>query len=383
MIKRIVVIFIIILFLFPFYLKANNSFIDFKQKNGIDENEHIFNDNNLTVTAQNGCSITINKITDAYSDSIREVYTKSLPLNKEPLLFLPNGKYFIPEYESYYVILCKDGTHILHKFNADKNYLQKYHNDIKLSLKYEFENISLYNFTYVSDIENNTVDNVMLWIDNNSKYCGSFKSLPVSIYEENEDVKLEYYNYIKDIYFYITEEEIERCSKLLENDANYSINNDIYLATSLICDCDEEQNLGLFEKLNVLQEHENQIVNYKLFASIRMDIYTLPITTSKSIFELSETDAKKFSTIDPGISGELPINEEELAKFLSWKISAFQIIDEHTDDALFDSLNMPIKFELIPEGLKATSAGPDKEIGTDDDIVFVRTYESVGMKPLN
>jgi len=86
----------------------------------------------------------------------------------------------------------------------------------------------------------------------------------------------------------------------------------------------------------------------------------------------------------PNIDGELPVNEQELADYLAFMRNGLSKLEYFiVGDELLDIFRTPIRVEIVTDGLKATSAGPDKEFNTEDDIVFIRTYESVGMEPLN
>ena len=97
--------------------------------------------------------------------------------------------------------------------------------------------------------------------------------------------------------------------------------------------------------------------------------------TQAAYAEIKKNDIWNGVTLDlkselsrPAVEGELPVNNDELRSYLNW-IVIIEGVD--TVENLKDAYGKSIKFEVIKDGLKATSAGPDKVFDTQDDEVFV------------
>jgi hypothetical protein len=76
------------------------------------------------------------------------------------------------------------------------------------------------------------------------------------------------------------------------------------------------------------------------------------------------------------ISGEkLPATPDEFAEYLrkNMRIKG-QIADEHTRDPSKDQFGTPYRLAYVNGGVTVTSAGPDLQFDTTDDIYSSRTF---------
>jgi len=349
---------------------------DFLKNNRIDISGDtlLFLNDSFNITADNGEEFIIKKLNPDYDEFIRVPYYE-MGISGDIVTFVEN--------EVYYFLLDSNNKNILFKFDAEKNYLNKYDDELKINKTAELESVILYSFTMIN--ENNNADTVHFWVDKNKEiftYNGSFYFPHITFnygdynYTETTEDR-EYYEYIKEVYIFIVEEEIKRCKDWLENDIDYVINDEAYEAALTIRVFNEELGEQLLDQLEELYANENKSL-YDKGANIRwISSYVQTVSEFKRFYKDIDALAEYADTF-PEFQGELPVNGEELQEYLTWQIVPYQegaVMDDYFDTQ--------VKFEIVPEGLKVLSAGRDKVWDTEDDQHLIRTYESVGMKPLN
>ena len=341
----------------------------YKASHGIDETQDMFSEEHTVLTSQDEQKVILRKLNSYYDDKIRKPIEKWYLSGKEVITI---------ENESYYFLLCEDETHLLYIFDAERNYIQKYKDKLTFEKIKDYAYVTSYSFTYYLPDEKKD-ETITAWVESiNHNYCGSF-DFPVFIlnsFSEKNNVNTAYYEYIKDFIIDFIETELNRCNALLTADIDYIFNNETMFACAKIYPFDRELAKELSTKLNSIKIMENKSAIDKR-RNINMIItYISPVSRFQSIFTNTEK-LSWFAKTRPDIKGELPINEEELEKFLYWKMSI-----SYENFVMIDYFGNPIKIELTPEGLKANSAGKDGIWDTEDDQSYIQTYQSVGMEPL-
>ena len=218
---------------------------------------------------------------------------------------------------------------------------------------------------------------ILFWIDKTGEYKnynGYFTDTNLT-YEIRTTKSVEgerYYNYITDAYRYII------------NDYKwFSVDDNINKALQFLILYNDEEGIKLQKEIEALKElNFEKMLSRKRYDMTRQYILRciLPVSESYGGIYIKIIDP-------PEINGDLPRTEEDLKLFLEWKSNLdrrwhdYPFRNEETYGALKDYYGMPITFELVPEGLKASSAGPDKTFGTADDIVIMRIIHEEGSYP--
>jgi len=332
------------------------------------EDVALFDQEELVITADDGTKVILNRLNNAYEKNVRFI-------NK----YL-NG--VDNENECYYLLTCEHKDNILLVFDEEKNYFQKFKENLFVDIHYKYDTMMFYKFNYIYDADLMTNRDIIFWIDKeNKKYCGSFLFPYLNFednYEDCEDGE-RYYNFLKDICVEYAKNEIIRCNNLLENDIDFQLDITAFQVCQPLLFYGKEQWDSLLTELNKLYLEENRSVKLLARNQNRISGYINSVSMFQRFYKSLSSDMfRPHGDTRPNISGELPINDEELSEYLAWQmkgyIEGFIMID------IYDT---PVKFEIVSEGLKVLSAGRDKVWDTEDDQYLIRTYESVGMKPLN
>jgi|GEM_PF-1547225 len=358
---------------------------EFKVQNNIDDTKPLFLDNPFTIKADDGSTFVIKRLNPYYDENIR------IPLRTSGMFVGLNEIMVIVEGEAYYFLLCEDETHILLRIDDEINYFQKHGNSLKLEKYGDFKNVSAYKFSYLifdgyySHLDNRIIKEKIIWMDTEKdQYCGSREYQPIEFKDNShktDEGKL-YFDYVEDLYIYIVEEEIARCSKLLDEDIDYTINIDVYFAVHGIDIYNAELGKVLMEQLDFLWKNERKYEKLRHYNQSRMNTYGQSVSKSNMSFQFFwQTD--DYVETKPDIEGELPTTEEELIEYNRWLLSRFRDLNRGNFPYFRDLYGTELRYAIVNKGLKVISAGKDKVFDTEDDELFIRTYESVGMKPLN
>ena len=389
--RNILFLFAIIMFTIPLCAIAVD---EFKAQKSIDDTQPLFAADSFEIKADDGTKFVINTLNTHYDKNLRN------PSFQQKMLiacFGINGSstyYSRDEFEVFCFLLCPGTEDILVMFDAESDYLQKYGKDLKIEKYKDFENVTAYYFTYQYYPEmyeqkdgpyEPELEKELVWIDKNKDThvnCGSFVCPSPAFNPRDRKYQLtdedrENYEKVKDLFIYLAESEIKRCTDCLENDIDYVINDEAFEAALTIRKFNEELGEQLLELLEELRVDENKSVSDKETNLDLISLYVLTVSEFKNFYKQIAT-LIEYSYTDPDIQGELPINDEELQKYLAWQMVPYQ--EGAVMDDYFDT---PVRFKIVPEGVKVMSAGRDRIWGTDDDQEYIRTYESAGMKPLN
>jgi len=372
-------IFLILLLLSIFIVKCFALTVeDFKMQYNIGEETQLFTDDKIVFSVGNDDKFVLRKLNPYYDNKVRTPWHEQQ--SDQILEFV--------ESEMYYFLLCIDEKHILLFFDDERNYFQKYQDKMQFELHGDYSKVRAYYIyfpTYLKKFTEERYNRIfstdIVWVDKkNNGWCGSFTYPPMTFNETSKETEQgrEYCDYVKDFYVNVIDKEIDRCQIFVEKKEDFQFHrHTTYEAAYCIMTFDLPLGQELLNRLSKLSEYEQ--INFYLSygTSLKLSFYCMTVNEFQSIFR--EVGLGSIADTKPGFDTLLPRNEGELDNFIKWKISCYQT--DYTE--MLDAYDNPIDFEIVPEGLKAISAGPDKEFGTDDDIVFVRTYESVGMKPLS
>jgi len=366
------------------------SVADFKTNCGIQEaaNEPLFLDTGVVITVEeDGTKFPVKKLNPYYDELVRIPYEE---------IGLSGRIIYMVENEAYYFILDNSEENILFKFDEESNYLIKYGADLKIRKEKEFDDVILYHLNMMGNDDDDPFVTTLryegyylrtlhFWIGKNTQtgYSGNvcfppkFKWSDYNYKVTAEDI--ECYEHIKDAYAFIAEEEIKRCEDALKNDIDYIINSEAHEATGTINKFDKELASQFYNRIEAIRLSQNKSVKDKAYNINRISLYVQPVSEFKKIYRATKIAALiEHANNGPGFEGDLPTNDEELEKFLVWIKTPMP-----GGRKVIDYFDTAVKFEMISEGVKVLSAGRDKAWDTEDDQYVLRTYESVGMKPLN
>jgi len=103
--------------------------------------------------------------------------------------------------DSVYFVLCEHETHILFVFDDHKGYMERHKDAIAFEKYQDFNNLSTYEFSYVSELFSGENITVLTWIyKKEQKYCGSIGCPAVEISTELYEQNKEYYFKVNDVY---------------------------------------------------------------------------------------------------------------------------------------------------------------------------------------
>jgi len=344
----------------------------------IDGAEPVFKEDKVTIMADDGTNLVLRTLNPYYDSKLRPPISKPL-FNIRNKRDDNNNVYQNILGECFYFLLCDDETHILLMFDADKNYPQKQKENMALVKYGDFNTTPVYIFSYI-DSKYDQHKEMKVWIDKeNDKFCGTYM-YPYIHFDTNKEVSddgKDYYNFMRYFFIFEIEKELKRCNEIFTNNVDYEINREIFYGEYAFKIYDKEMEDNFAAQLAELLKNEWKFKREEQTNLMWIQNRCMSVSEVQKFYKMARVN-EDFAETRPDIAGDLPTTNGELKNFLDWRTSNFVV-----EPVLKDRQGTPIIFEIVSEGLKATSAGPDKEIGTDDDIVFVRTYESVGMKPLN
>jgi len=365
--ERYAAILFLIMVLVSFGLPSNSMTVyEFKKEYGVDNDSPLFLNEKYVLTADDGRTIIFRKLNDHYDDKVRMQikYTGQLPQN-----------------ESFYFVLCENETHILHFFDEERNYWNKRKNDLKLNKKAEFKNTTLYELDFI--VNNELNGNIALWEDKqNDMYCGSSSWVSLNYIDYFDE---DFYSFLRDLYIYQVYNELKEGDESQDKHILFSPSYFMNKVLNPISFYDVDIGKDIEENIEKLKVRNGAIRLARTGNQSILERFTLPINFLITLSEVMKsegdiTSLKKNLSYDADSPSSLPQTEEELEIYKNLVQECYK--GTVFDTKMFDYYGTIVTFAIVSEGLKATSAGPDKAFGTDDDITFIRTYESVGMEPL-
>ena len=211
---------------------------------------------------------------------------------------------------------------------------------------------------------------VFFWVDKDSKYSGSLDYPAIRFSDRDESKKQ--FEELSDLFLYLVNQELDKFEGLLDQQVRtyYNVPDNIRDLIKYISLHDKEVGNELQKRLDNLNIRREEWYHTALAITntqTRLSAFTCIV--SQSPLTVSSWDSA--APEKPSIAGELPTTDEELAVYLDWMATGYNgCVDENGN--LCDIFGTPINFELVEYGLKAISAGPDKEFGTKDDIWIMR-----------
>ena len=303
-----------------------------------------------------------------------------------------------------YAILCEDKDQILDFFKLHKDFFKR--DDAKYELKISkdkgYENITTYSFNlkytfldYEDDLESGgeIVVTSEFWADKkHNKYCGSLEYPPFPLMPKyfndtklmlssgyivhigiNRDELNEYYFCVADYYLEIIDGYIDEARQKIANDEVAYVDDVVRNIMQLIRECDngtwknKNKEFEMFENKNVIIFIKQTLNDYTQYIDVKISEFEKQLLNG---YRLSEEEQQALEH-KPKFENQLPTTEEELKEYIEW----MRVLHRTYADKIYDYNGIEIKFELIPGGLKATSAGLDRIFGNEDDIVFVREFK--------
>ena len=318
-------------------------------------------------------------------------------------------KQFSPEFRkgydeaAQYIVLCEHEDQILYEFQHDYDFLKnKGYTELSLTKLHEFEHVTLYELVFgfndsrFINSENNLFNTSkergkflvkrLVWLDNTGdKYYRAFYYDPSAFLSgvvDGKNLIQDYYLHVRDLYTYLLNNEFEKAEKALDNNESFDTLSWLGMPVHILRMMrvwDEDIYERYKERFYRLNERGSATKLFNFNVQLLEKYYSMPYNV-ESYEDIWVAIVVKNSTFKPKITGSLPVNEAELSEYIAWLKDIYTL---YSYKHLLDAYEVEVKFELVPEGLKLVSAGRDKEFNTIDDHIFVRTYESVGMKPLN
>ena len=337
--------------------------------------EPIFTEDKTVITADDGTSVVLRTLNPYYAEKLRSQIrfyhiSGRTPEQRRHSIFQTfddNTRQDVLK-EYFYFLLCEDETHILLMFDADKDYPQEQKDNLTLVKYGDFNTLTVHNFSYTS--KNDKLIEAKVWIDKeNDKFCGTYtyKYMSFSTDKEVTDDGRNYYNFMRDFFISEIEKELQRCNDIFANNVDYEINRNIFYGNYAFRDYDKEMEERFAAELETLLKNEGKFrreLNLNLWW---LQNHSMTVSEIQQQYKLLKMDTDLAYT-RPDIVGNLPRTDEELEKYLAWRTKNFV-----GEKVLKDRQGTPIKFEIDPLGLKAISAGPDREFGTDDDVIYINT----------
>ena len=260
---------------------------------------------------------------------------------------------------SFYYLMCENRTHILHVFYARRGQLSECYDKIKEKFTLFTKDKEYGDFTtYRTDF---------IYLSIFSPYVWVFSVEPVCLFmwlDKENDTSCSSitisadYNKFKDIYIGYITDELNEEKRLYPEQKNI---------LNLILYYDKVIGNELAERYKNWEKKQASMAPiYRTLKSL--DFYTQPVYAA---YHMIDWDYDYFDK--PNIEGDLPTTQEELEEYLSWIRKGYERFWKNKE--LNDGFGNPIRFELTEEGLKATSAGVDGELDTEDDLVRIRRYD--------
>ena len=313
------------------------------------------------------------------------------------------------------VYLCdKDGVNLFGTFFFGNYLFAKNEGDYIITLKKvrDFNNVTLYDLTFtytyidyysaiipispwqLSDeyhpqppLPGATLKDVLkIWIDKEDGVSGgSIIYTPIELTTASFE-SYEYYTSIEDMLLYLVQEEFNNFEKSFQDIMPYEI--DFYfnkILKSIVINA-PETGKKLQKEFNTLKSQNIEVTQQFLRRENTKTLltwYTSPIFILHEKLNDNRTRSEELLDVPdrPEVVGEYPVTEKELEAYKDWiliilnqKIIILNGVEQVLDTPLDDHWN-PVKFELVDRGVKAISAGEDKEFGTDDDIVYINGVE--------
>jgi len=248
----------------------------------------------------------------------------------------------------------------------------------------DYKNVTTYSFTIkyhdihgAEDVEYS----IMIWFDRNHyRYCGGhgfgdYYQMPLSIDKVTEADK-KYYDYIKDLYIDIINDEMNDYSKSLDDYIEFREFN-IGRYIHYIYSYDKEFGDELKSRYRDLINRQNEYTNNEQIRNQR-----LLIEYSSPIWQISYLNRGNIWRGALPLKGGLPKTEKELGIYLDWLA---ENRDKYIDETsviplpLKDIYGEPLKFTLEKDGLRVSSAGLDKIWGTADDQTYLSKYSEINV----
>jgi len=264
------------------------------------ENEPLFSDNKITLTADDGTKIVLMQVNPYYTpeNENRDVkgyydsgYEKNTTLD---WIYYVQSECMvsdrIPERFRSYLLLDETEKQILYKFDDIPEYMTTHADSIKIEKGEEFENAVCYNFTYLKndyfslmqpfkfevEIKPISTEHEVFWLGKgeNTDLSGSFKCPPKIKEEYPVYLGLSYrteegaavYKKIKDIYLYFVNKELDRCDSLLAvGGPDLNVSHSIHLAERTIIQLDKEYGRKLQKRLEEMHEKQSEVLVVKKF----------------------------------------------------------------------------------------------------------------------
>ena len=398
------------------------------------ENEPLFSGNKITLTADDGAKMVLMQVNSYYTpeNEHHKTILDEAAYNDGGCVFWlvkKNGfRSFLLLNETEDVILCK--------FDDIPSYLTEHVNSIKIEKVKEFENVISYNFTFFQNdyfyqaksrgfeildgLEPNFdaykksagVIEYLVWLgkEKHTSISGSFIYPPKEINTKIEGDNPVFEN-LRDVYYYFVAKEIERCESLISNRVLFEFNYPIIIAKNIVLKVDFEDAQELNERFERMYDKRQEVyrdvsANERIIKEFGYTVNEVQkeitgwcesISISLNKYLNSRESAyvemrkapdfqerydnlldrnKKFMEMAksrPNIKGNLPKNDDELTEFLSWRLSVLSALDSKTTQFI-DYYGTEVKFELVEDGLKVSSAGYDGKFDTADDFVYVRSF---------
>ena len=264
----------------------------------------------------------------------------------------------------------------------------------------DYEKVTLYNFiiTYIYDGDNNVIPSfrgyttfalngssaeyykpsplkgelityeLKIWIDKKGNtYSGSLTYVPIDLSIASFE-GYEYYVAIQDVLIDLIHEELVDFNNDLNKDEPHEINYYFDRILKWITTFDPDTADKVLKQLDELK-YKNVALVMKEAIKDSNDKFIARYSSSVSMLQELLASNIEYYGVDahPDIVGNIPENAEELEKYKLWYSSLFG----KTDSILKDAYGIPVLFEITENGLKVTSVGADKEVGTDDDVVYI------------
>ena len=234
-----------------------------------------------------------------------------------------------------------------------------------------YEILTIENYKKFIPKEGDTItERIKVWVDKNDGiYSGSLMYTPIDLTVSSFE-GYEYYAVIQDVLLDLVNEEFDNFAKDFQNNELHETDYFFDKIFNWVTMYDESAD-KLKDRLQALKSDDFQIHAERAKKGVNR-LYLSQFTSPISVIQKLPFVQMKGLQERPDIEGDFPKNEQELDIYTTWII---KLHGKQDDNIPYDAYGTPIRFEILDDGLKAISAGADKEFDTDDDIVYINGIE--------
>jgi len=223
----------------------------------------------------------------------------------------------------------------------------------------------------------NVAQDIFIWFDKTTGKSYSFAFKSIGVTEENEEGRY-YYENLKDMFIDKVKEETDLYNDMMDAYCYFPVNEDIiYIAELIGLYGDDEAKLIKKQFDEVIAKQEDVKYWKKIENKVWTDIFYLLRSINYRTIPRTVVleDGTTMVVYPPKMENKFPQTEEELKEYIEWGAIRGGEVSEY--GALYDWYGVPYKWEIFEGGITLSSAGKDKEFGTEDDLVLTQKLDPI------